>query len=221
LILPLVATDMTSLLVEKASKCLPLVETTLLDLCTKVQRATRTSDSDDYYDIRAGIEFVESTIARYNSVHALFSKQNLLNSVVESDGDARASISVVEPAELREFLLELLGQPPASSCPAVPPSSSMSSHLAVTRRLRILDAPRGPLASIIRSCMVDNDTNSEKEGYYESLQMPEPTRKQYILRWLVPSPGMESRVMPQRMYTSVSKDEFRLCGAFTTDTTFI
>jgi hypothetical protein len=53
-------------------------------------------------------------------------------------------------------------------------------------------------------------------------QMPPPSRKKYVLRWAVPRPGMQSRVMPQRMFAEVEENvEFRLAGAFTEDLTLV
>jgi hypothetical protein len=52
-------------------------------------------------------------------------------------------------------------------------------------------------------------------------QRPEkPYKREYILRSNVSRPAPFSRQSPQRMYVLLSKDEFRLAGAFTEDTMF-
>lgn len=48
-----------------------------------------------------------------------------------------------------------------------------------------------------------------------------PTGKEYILRASIARPSQSrSRPSPQRMYCMLAQDEFRLCGAFSEDTTF-
>ena len=49
---------------------------------------------------------------------------------------------------------------------------------------------------------------------------PPPAGKEYILRTSVPRPAPWSRPTPQRMYSIIMKNEFRLMGAFSVDTTF-
>ena len=49
---------------------------------------------------------------------------------------------------------------------------------------------------------------------------PRPIGKEYILHMVVNRPVPWSRPSPQRMYCVVMKDDFRLAGAFTSDTTF-
>ena len=48
-----------------------------------------------------------------------------------------------------------------------------------------------------------------------------PAGKEYILRASIARPSQSrSRPSPQRMYCMLAQDEFRLCGAFSEDTTF-
>lgn len=48
-----------------------------------------------------------------------------------------------------------------------------------------------------------------------------PAGKEYILRASIGRPShSRSRPSPQRMYCMLKSDEFRLCGAFSEDTTF-
>lgn len=48
-----------------------------------------------------------------------------------------------------------------------------------------------------------------------------PAGKEYILRASIARPSQTcSRPSPQRMYCMLAQDEFRLCGAFSEDTTF-
>ena len=49
---------------------------------------------------------------------------------------------------------------------------------------------------------------------------PTPLAREYILRTTAKRPAPWSRQSMQRMYCTLVKDEFRLSGAFTSDTTF-
>ena len=69
------------------------------------------------------------------------------------------------------------------------------------------------------------DGEDEEDGRQTSSSaaipdFPKPYAKEYILRNMVPRPAPWSRPSPQRMYCVVIKEDYRLCGAFTADTTF-
>lgn len=49
---------------------------------------------------------------------------------------------------------------------------------------------------------------------------PRPTAREYILRTVIPRPAPYSKQLPQRMYCSIEEDEFRLAGAFASDSVF-
>ncbi|KAF4026507.1 hypothetical protein G4228_018634 [Cervus hanglu yarkandensis] len=49
---------------------------------------------------------------------------------------------------------------------------------------------------------------------------PPPAGRELILRTAVPRPAPYSRALPQRMYSVLTKEDFRLAGAFSSDTSF-
>ncbi|KAM4626858.1 rab3 GTPase-activating protein catalytic subunit, partial [Discoglossus pictus] len=49
---------------------------------------------------------------------------------------------------------------------------------------------------------------------------PPPAGREVILRINVPRPAPYSKTLPQRMYSVLTKDDFRLAGAFSSDTSF-
>ncbi|KAM7104173.1 rab3 GTPase-activating protein catalytic subunit isoform 2-T2 [Molossus nigricans] len=49
---------------------------------------------------------------------------------------------------------------------------------------------------------------------------PPPAGRELILRTTVPRPAPYSRALPQRMYSVLTKEDFRLAGAFSSDTSF-
>ena len=49
---------------------------------------------------------------------------------------------------------------------------------------------------------------------------PPTAGRELILRTTVPRPAPYSRALPQRMYSVLTKEDFRLAGAFSSDTSF-
>lgn len=49
---------------------------------------------------------------------------------------------------------------------------------------------------------------------------PPPAGRELILRTSVPRPAPYSRALPQRVYGVLTKEDFRLAGAFSSDTSF-
>lgn len=49
---------------------------------------------------------------------------------------------------------------------------------------------------------------------------PPPAGREVILRTTIPRPAPYSKSLPQRMYSVLTKEDFRLAGAFSSDTTF-
>ncbi|XP_057303709.1 rab3 GTPase-activating protein catalytic subunit-like isoform X2 [Hydractinia symbiolongicarpus] len=54
-----------------------------------------------------------------------------------------------------------------------------------------------------------------------SVEFPRPAGREYILRTTLPRPSKTSRPSPQRLFTVITPDDFRMAGSFTQDTTFI
>ena len=63
--------------------------------------------------------------------------------------------------------------------------------------------------------LVGNEENENVELVFDK-----PLNREYILRASAPRPAPFSRQSPQRMYCSLTNNEFRLAGAFTEDTLF-
>ena len=72
------------------------------------------------------------------------------------------------------------------------------------------------VSRILKEEMDAMDAASSSRGS----DFPIPAGREYILRTTLSCPAPWSRLSPQRMYCTLIKDEFRLIGAFTSDTTF-
>ncbi|XP_078408590.1 rab3 GTPase-activating protein catalytic subunit isoform X3 [Cetorhinus maximus] len=111
------------------------------------------------------------------------------------------------------------------------------SYLLEQPEVPVIGAGRGPTGSIIYKLFVNAqrattltpiEDESGKPGSSDEhrsssgalSEFPPPTGREIILRTTVPRPAPYSKSLPQRMYCVMLKDEFRLAGAFSSDTSF-
>ncbi|KAM6071107.1 rab3 GTPase-activating protein catalytic subunit isoform 1-T1 [Chlamydotis macqueenii] len=159
-------------------------------------------------EIIAQIMSVEAIIARARSLKAKFGVEKCENEEEKED--------------LQRFVNCLLEQPEVS----------------------VIGAGRGPAGSIIHKLFVNAqrltessdeasavsplDEDLRRSGSAEERRLntvtvsdfPPPTGREVILRTTVPRPAPYSKPLPQRMYSVLTKEDFRLAGAFSADTTF-
>uniref|UniRef100_A0A674NIF2 Rab3 GTPase-activating protein catalytic subunit n=1 Tax=Takifugu rubripes TaxID=31033 RepID=A0A674NIF2_TAKRU len=97
----------------------------------------------------------------------------------------------------------------------------------------VIGAGQGPAGSIIHRMFVsaqraavlaplDEDLNQERQSTESSRvpDFPSPAGREILLRTCVPRPAPYSKALPQRLFCVLLKDEFRLAGAFSSDTCF-
>lgn len=81
-------------------------------------------------------------------------------------------------------------------------------------------------SSLLQACYMITEEEDENEETAEERSLkvvsdfPTQAGKEYILRTTVQRPAPWSRPSPQRMYCVLLKEDFRLAGAFSADTTF-
>ncbi|XP_043847961.1 rab3 GTPase-activating protein catalytic subunit isoform X2 [Dromiciops gliroides] len=142
---------------------------------------------------------VEATIARARSLKAKFGTEKC-----EQDE---------EREDLERFVSCLLEQPEVS----------------------VIGAGRGHAGSIIHKLFVNaqraasvapveeelkRTSSSEERRQNSGSDFPAPAGRELILRTTVPRPAPYSKALPQRMYSVLTKEDFRLAGAFSADTSF-
>ncbi|NXX86160.1 RB3GP protein, partial [Urocolius indicus] len=152
-------------------------------------------------EIIAQIMSVEAIIARARSLKAKFGVEKCENEEEKED--------------LQRFVNCLLEQPEVS----------------------VVGAGRGPAGSIIHKLFLNAqrvaavpalDEDPRRVGTGEerrppsgaAADFPPPTGREVILRACAPRPAPYSKALPQRMYSVLTKEDFRLAGAFSADTTF-
>lgn len=69
---------------------------------------------------------------------------------------------------------------------------------------------------------LDEDLSQERQstGSSKVPDFPSPAGREILLRTCVPRPAPYSKTLPQRLFCVMLKDEFRLAGAFSSDTCF-
>ena len=66
----------------------------------------------------------------------------------------------------------------------------------------------------------ENENEPETDDANATNPFDKPFRREYIMRSSTSRPAPYSRLSPQRMYVNLTKEEFRIAGAFTEDTMF-
>ena len=62
---------------------------------------------------------------------------------------------------------------------------------------------------------------TEKKRTINTSAVPEASGKEFILRTVVPRPAPYSVPTPQRMFAVLTREQFRLAGAFSVDTNLV
>ncbi|XP_034986431.1 rab3 GTPase-activating protein catalytic subunit isoform X2 [Zootoca vivipara] len=144
---------------------------------------------------------VEATIARARSLKAKFGVEKC-----EQEDERK---------DLEKFVNSFLEQPEVS----------------------VIGAGRGHAGTIIHKLFVNSqrvatmmplDEELKRSGSLDEKRFssgiagdfPLPAGREVILRTTVPRPAPYSKPLPQRMYSVLTKEDFRLAGAFSSDTTF-
>jgi Rab3 GTPase-activating protein catalytic subunit len=83
-----------------------------------------------------------------------------------------------------------------------------------------LDGAKDKTAADSLGAASSNSMSTPPSSSSSSHDFPAPSAREYILRAMVPRPAPFSRVLPQRMYCVMVDGDYRLAGAFSTDTTF-
>ncbi|XP_056889603.1 rab3 GTPase-activating protein catalytic subunit isoform X2 [Takifugu flavidus] len=182
---------------EEATENIPSVQISLQQVVSQASRLMQTP-ARDYKRLE---EFINRLIA--------------METVITQARSLKAKFSICDKAENREdleiFVRSLLEEP----------------------EVLVIGAGQGPAGSIIHRMFVsaqraavlaplDEDLNQERQSTESSRvpDFPSPAGREILLRTCVPRPAPYSKALPQRLFCVLLKDEFRLAGAFSSDTCF-
>ncbi|XP_052812233.1 rab3 GTPase-activating protein catalytic subunit-like isoform X2 [Mya arenaria] len=190
---------------ENEDKDIPVLKQAIEQACNKASQVTRApqQDAKRYEECIRMIMQAEVIIARSLSLKTKFTSELL------EHRDATTELQVFVRSVLQNSEVTIRGGP-------MGPAGSVITKLfqsAMRASYMILD---------------DDDTGTtqpslaEEDSTHNSSvpNFPRPLAREYILRTILPRPAPYSRTLPQRMYCCIEEDEFRLAGAFSSDTVF-
>ncbi|XP_059822242.1 rab3 GTPase-activating protein catalytic subunit [Hypanus sabinus] len=188
---------------EESVEDIPSVKKLIQQIITQAGKLLRYSNPDikKLEEIISQIISAEAIIARSRSLQAKFGIKKH-----EKDN---------EHVELERFVSCLLDQPEVLVNGAGRgPTGNIIYKLFV-------NAQRAPTLSPVDDEPIKQSSSDEhRSSPGAASEFPLPTGREIILRTTVPRPAPYSRSLPQRMYCVLLKDEFRLAGAFSSDTSF-
>nr|XP_022322201.1 rab3 GTPase-activating protein catalytic subunit-like isoform X2 [Crassostrea virginica] len=196
-LLPLLLHSSISKIIESEDSDIPKVKDMVEHLVSKSAMVTRTPHQDlkRYEDLVKFMTLTETLISRATSLKAKFP-----SSLVESPSGKE---------EVERFISDLL------------------CHTEVP----ISGGPSGPVGNMIHKLFVaaqkdlhmviDGDDSADDTSCNTVPDFPRPMAREYILRTAAPRPAPYSKSLPHKMACSIIEGhEFRLAGAFATDTIF-
>ena len=140
-----------------------------------------------------------------NNEYQLMKIESLKNLLVIAH-EAENEDTPFEVNEVKELLVKLAKE---EEIKIVKPGSSVFGKLI--RRLFIQHK---------RACYEEKTSVGERVPDKYPLKLPDPVAKEYILRANCPRPAIYSQSLPQRMYVIISSGDYRIAGAFASDTIF-
>ncbi|XP_076731451.1 rab3 GTPase-activating protein catalytic subunit-like, partial [Maylandia zebra] len=185
---------------EESAEDIPSVQKTIQQATVQASKLLQ-SPNQDYKKLEDFINqllSMETVITQARSLKAKFS-------VPEDDSGEAAD-------ELKKFVSSLLEEPEVVVTGAGQGLAGSIIHgLFISAQRAALLAP------------VDKDLGSDKKQTGGSSRVPDfppPAGREILLRTCVPRPAAYSKALPQRLFCVLMREEFRLTGAFSTDTSF-
>ena len=208
-LLPMLVHASVLKLAEKEDKDVPVLKTLtdqVISKAIKVTRGPHPLEVRRFEDVVRMIELAETVSSRAQSLKTKFTRDLLEKGKAEE--------------ELHNFVSSLLQHPEVEVRGGAygPAGSAIHKLFSAAQKaaLMILEDEEGAEASA-----------EEKERMEEQMKpsstihdFPTPSAREYILRAMIPRPAPYSRVLPQRMYCVLVEGDYRLAGAFCSDTTF-
>ncbi|XP_072274189.1 rab3 GTPase-activating protein catalytic subunit isoform X2 [Pyxicephalus adspersus] len=186
---------------EEIVEDIPSVKASIKRIVSHSSKILRFPSPEDkkIEDIISQIANVEATIARARSLKAKFATERCENPEEKED--------------LETFVSCLLEQPEVPIIGAGRGVAGTIIHKMFVNAQRA--ATLGPLEEDPKK-----PGSSEDRKVMSGTDFPPPAGREVILRTTVPRPAPYSKALPQRMYSVLTKDDFRLAGAFSSDTSF-
>ncbi|KAG8432237.1 hypothetical protein GDO86_016757 [Hymenochirus boettgeri] len=184
---------------EETADAIPSVKKTIQHIVSHSSKVLRFPNPDDkkLEDIINQIMNVEATIARARSLKAKFG----IDRCEKSD----------EKEDLEKFVSCLLDQP---EVPIIGAGRGLPG--TIIHKMFVNAQRAATLAPLEEEPKRSNSADDRRQ----MTDFPPPAGREVILRINVSRPAPYSKLLPQRMYSVLTKDDFRLAGAFSSDTSF-
>ncbi|XP_077303937.1 rab3 GTPase-activating protein catalytic subunit isoform X1 [Lithobates pipiens] len=193
---------------EEIAEDIPSVKASVKRIVSHSSKILRFPSPEDkkLEDIISQITNAEATIARARSLKAKFATERCENPEEKED--------------LEMFVSCLLEQPEVPIIGAARGVAGVIIHKMFVNSQRLTEssdetATMGPLEEDLK-----RSGSPEDRKAMSGTDFPPPAGREVILRSTVPRPAPYSKALPQRMYSVLTKDDFRLAGAFSSDTSF-
>uniref|UniRef100_A0AAY4B730 Rab3 GTPase-activating protein catalytic subunit n=1 Tax=Denticeps clupeoides TaxID=299321 RepID=A0AAY4B730_9TELE len=115
---------------------------------------------------------------------------------------------------LRRFVISLLDEPEVSVIDAG------RSYVGSIIHKLFVSAQRAALLAPMEDEVGRTDDRKATAGGAVGADFPPPAGREILLRTCVPRPAPYSKPLPQRLFCVLMKEDFRLAGAFSSDTSF-
>ncbi|XP_063337894.1 rab3 GTPase-activating protein catalytic subunit isoform X1 [Pelmatolapia mariae] len=200
---------------EESAEDIPSVQKNIQQATVQASKLLQ-SPNQDYKKLEDFINqllTMETVITQARSLKAKFS-------IPEDDSGEAAD-------ELKKFVSSLLEEPEVVVTGAGQGLAGSIIHRLFISAQRLADftTDEGLFGDVEAALLapVDEDLGSDKKQTGGSSRVPDfppPAGREILLRTCVPRPAAYSKALPQRLFCVLMREEFRLAGAFSTDTSF-
>ncbi|XP_063789852.1 rab3 GTPase-activating protein catalytic subunit isoform X2 [Pseudophryne corroboree] len=193
---------------EEILEDIPSVKKSIKQIISHASKVLRFPNPEDkkLEDIINQTINVEATIARARSLKAKFGTERCENPDEKED--------------LEKFVSCLLEQPEVPIIGAGRGAAGMIIHKMFVNTQRLTESSDEIAALAPMDEEPKRSSSSDERKLISGTDFPPPAGREVILRTTVPRPAPYSKTLPHRMYSVLTKDDFRLAGAFSSDTSF-
>ncbi|XP_077071934.1 rab3 GTPase-activating protein catalytic subunit isoform X1 [Siphateles boraxobius] len=198
---------------EESTEDIPSVRKALQHLTSHASKLLR-HPSPDFKKLEEVINQMSAVEAVVAIARSLKAKFGITKGEREQDGD-----------ELERFVSCLLEEPEVCVVGAGRgPAGSIIHKLFVSSQRLADSSDEGFLMDVEAALLAPMEEETGRSGGTDDRKavpdFPPPAGREIILRTCVPRPAPFSKALPQRLFCVLMRDEFRLAGAFSSDTSF-
>ncbi|XP_020495580.2 rab3 GTPase-activating protein catalytic subunit isoform X1 [Labrus bergylta] len=162
----------------------------------------------------------------YKKIEDFINQLIAMETVITRARSLKAKFSICEgekgedTEELEKFVSSLLEEPEVEVIGAGQGPAGSIIHKMFINAQRLADFTSDEAALL---SALEEDLSSDRKptgGSNKVPDFPPPAGREILLRTCVPRPTPYSKALPQRLFCVLMKEEFRLAGAFSSDTSF-